>query len=261
VAFPSGKYDNTHAYIRYNGWYNHKVSQTYNNTEHYSLAIGSNASFAFYGNSLTLHYRKYSNFGLMSVMIDGAPAGLIDQYGSPSDTFKTWGWSGTTGYHSVQLTHLTNQFVVLDAITVGLVPTIIPTSTSAAVPTATLTPYPPQSGIHDDISPMIDYTGVWDVAYINGAYNYSEHYSHIVGQTATLQFTGTQVSVRYRRGPLFGSITITIDGGIPVIINQYYKKDGFQQYWTSPVLGAGNHTIVITHNQGGNINLDSIDFQ
>ena len=265
IPFSSGTYDDTSSFIHYFGWKSHRVSSSYKGTETYSAAIGQTAVFSFYGNAFTIHYRKYSSLGVLGVKVDGVQVGAVDQYAPGHVLYQRWYWRGDPGYHTVTLTHTSNTFVVLDAVTIGTVPTLIPTSTPGIPPTPTNTPIAPPAGKYDDTSSSITYDAGWDANYILGDYLNSEHQTKILTKSAVFKFHGSQVIVYFRKSPIMGTMSVVIKDDTDTVVssttvNQYNSRDLFGQTWSSPVFMDGYYTLTLTYQSGYTaINLDAIE--
>jgi hypothetical protein len=104
-------------------------------------------------------------------------------------------------------------------------------------------------------------TGVPDM------FNGTANWSHVAGATATFRFTGTQVALHAVRDVDQGRMTIAVDGGTPVTVDDYAPaRNASGVVWTSPVLAAGPHTLTIVNtgqrnpaSTGINIALDRAD--
>jgi len=120
-------------------------------------------------------------------------------------------------------------------------------------------PNPVLPGTYDDTNANIAYSGSWLRYPRTGNYNNTESYSATVGQSASLSFTGTGVKVIYYKQYNLGVINVSIDGGVPIAINQYAASPQFQQEWNSPILANGNHTLTLTHASGSYVILDAIE--
>ena len=262
-----GTYDERLTKIVYTGtWGNMAITGSYMNTEKYSVLIGSTAQFTFTGENVTVIYRGYpTKFGNMGVKIDGVDAGTINQSTSAQKQQLHW-TSGDlgAGTHTIVLTHLTGTYVTLDGFIVSGPPTATPTATNTftptltRTPTQTLTPLPPVGyGTYDERSTKIVYTGTWGNMAITGSYMNTEKYSVLIGSTAQFTFTGENVSVIFRGYPnTFGNMGVNIDGVDAGTINQSTSMQKQQLHWTSGDLGAGIHTIVLTHLTGTYVTLD-----
>lgn len=126
-------------------------------------------------------------------------------------------------------------------------PTRQPTPTS---PTGTFT--------YDDTDPRLIYTGSWmGDPNITEAYEGTLHISTGLGDSVSFAFTGQKIHLFYQAGPSLGTISITIDGGTPVLINQAQSQTQIKE-WVSDTLSSGTHSILIQHFSGGSVNVDSL---
>ncbi len=264
-----GTYDERSAEIVYSGnWMAQSVSGNYTNTEKYSGLIGSNARFTFTGENISVIYRGYpSAFGQMEVRIDGSVVATINQNTTTQQKQLRWN-SGNlgAGIHTLILTHITGIYVSLDGIIVSGPPTSTPTASNTYTPTKTRTPTPTMtprqpvgSGTYDERSAEIVYTGSWMAQSVSGNYAGTEKYSNVAGSSARFTFTGENVSVIYRGHPsAFGLMEVKIDGTYFATINQSTTSSPYQNRWSSGSLGAGSHTLVLTHMTGIYVSLDGI---
>lgn len=264
-----GTYDDRNSNISYSGtWVAQSVTGNYLNTEKYSKAIGSSARLTFTGENVSVIYRSYPNvFGNMEVQIDGAVAATINQ-NTPKATLQNRWASGNlgAGTHTLTLTHTNGTYVTVDAIIVSGPPTATPTATRTLTATGTKTPtptptaLPPVSiGIYDERNLNVVYGGTWVAQSVSGNYMNTEKYSKVIGSSARMTFTGENVSILYRSYPnVFGTMEVQIDGTVVATINQNTPKVLLQNRWSSGSLGAGVHTITLTHLTGTYVTLDAI---
>ena len=120
-------------------------------------------------------------------------------------------------------------------------------------------PTPVNEGTYENEDSNIIYTGNWTVWNTTSASGSSTRYSNDPAASATLVFSGRQISLLFTRFSSRGSIEITIDGGTPVLLNQYGAALTFQNRWDSPLMDAGTHTVEFSHPGGTKyIDLDAI---
>ncbi len=116
-----------------------------------------------------------------------------------------------------------------------------------------------QANIYENENSNIIYTGNWTIWNDARASGGSTRYSNDPAASATLTFSGRQVSLIFTRYTTRGNIAITIDGGTPVLLNQYGAALSFQNRWDSPLMADGTHTVVFSHPGGTKyIDLDAI---
>lgn len=118
-----------------------------------------------------------------------------------------------------------------------------PTSTSASV--APLSP-----GAYDDVDSRLVYNG-WNATGSSGS---TLHVSSVPGSTVSFRFIGTQVRILYQGGSTLGRIRITIDNSV----SDTEDQSGGDNEWVSDLLSDRTHTVLITHDSGGSVNLDEI---
>ncbi len=262
-----GTYDDRSGDILYTGsWVAQPLTGNYLKTEKYSTLIGSTAQLDFSGEEVSIIYRGYpAILGNLGITIDGVDYGAINQ-NTTTQTLQNQWHSGNLGPgdHTIVLTHLTGTYVTLDGFIISGPPAATPTQTSTLsptntrTPTATFTPRPPVGyGTYDDRSAEVVYGGTWMAQAITGNFLKTEKYSTAIGSTAQFTFTGENITVIYRGYPtLFGNIGIAIDGVDVDTFNQTTSPQTFQKRWSSGDLGAGVHTIVLTHLSGTYVTLD-----
>ena len=79
-----------------------------------------------------------------------------------------------------------------------------------------------------------------------GAYQNVEHYAFVTNTIARFRFNGTQVKIYTVKEAVGGNISYTLDGGPEQIVSNYASNSAGQQLsYSSPVMTAGNHTLVI----------------
>ena len=124
---------------------------------------------------------------------------------------------------------------------------------------AAQSPVPVSPGTYENDEPNIVYTGNWTTWTTANASGGSTRYSNDPAASATLTFTGRQVSLLFTRYTSRGNIQITIDGGTPVLLNQYGSGLTFKNRWDSPLMTTGTHTVKFSHPGGAKyIDLDAI---
>jgi hypothetical protein len=97
-------------------------------------------------------------------------------------------------------------------------------------------------------------------------YDGTANWSYIPGSVAQLHFTGRQVALHAVRDVDQGEMSLSVDGGSPVTIDDYApSRNASGVVWTSPVFASGQHTLTITVQQkdatssGNNIAIDRAD--
>ena len=295
----TGKYDDRSPNLVYSGtWVQQGISSMYSGTETYSTSTGSSVTMRFKGGSITVFYRMHTFFGEVSVAIDGSEVAVINQ----NQAWETRNVSWTSGevdpnaIHTLTLTHISGNFMSMDAVSIndpsqleptepalddptpvpvdptavpstqlpttlpptGVLATIIPTLTSTSVPPTSITAFAVVPGSYDDRYIHIAYQGSWVMQKITGNYSSTESYSNKLSSTAEMTFSGESVTVVFRGHPYFGKLGVNIDGTDVATIDQYTSSVTYQKKWVSTDLGPGVHTIKLTHLSGTYITIDGI---
>lgn len=172
----------------------------------------------------------------------------------PTPAFPTQGIPGiatSTRSSSVSTPLILNTATSASNIARTITVTRSPTSTSTS---GTVVP----ANTYDDTDSRLLYSGSWvSLTNVTEAHQNTLHVSNAIGDSITFSFTGPQIHVFYQAGPSLGAITITIDQlGAPPL-SQAQNETQIKE-WVSDLLPAGTHSIVIAHNSGGSINLDSL---
>jgi hypothetical protein len=97
----------------------------------------------------------------------------------------------------------------------------------------------------DDAATSVTYAGSWGHASGgSGPYNGTNSYSNVSGDTATLSFMGTGVTLHAVTDSSHGIAAVSIDGGTETLVDEYSAtRAGDVSIWTSPRLASGTHTI------------------
>ncbi|CAE6486328.1 unnamed protein product [Rhizoctonia solani] len=97
------------------------------------------------------------------------------------------------------------------------------------------------------------YSSLWERQANKEYYrNSTAHVTNTPGETATLKFQGSEISVYGGVGPAFGTFRVRVDKQDPVVLN---ATTGFTHppltLFTTSGLGDGQHTLTITNLEGG----------
>lgn len=150
--------------------------------------------------------------------------------------------------------------IILTPITPPITTPNTPSLLTPSNPTATLAsaaPPPLNAGTYDDVYPGLIYSGNWvNQTNVSGAYQNTLHVSSTLtspGNSVTFRYIGQEVRLLYQSGASLGVVRVLLDG-TQTLLNQSDSSNEL-------VLGAtsvGTHTVSITHQSGGSVNLDSI---
>jgi hypothetical protein len=135
--------------------------------------------------------------------------------------------------------------IILPSATGNLQQTNTPTSTSVSAPP--LTP-----GTYDDVDSNLVYSppNGWAANNVGGTL----HVSTAPGSTISFRFIGTQLRLRYQGGASLGRMRITVDN-VNATLDQ--SDGGTDWDWPNSLTNV-THTVLITHEGGGAVNLDQI---
>jgi len=115
-------------------------------------------------------------------------------------------------------------------------------------------------GTYDDTDSHFLYSGNWTSQNnVSGAYQNTLHISNTLNtpnNSVTFGFIGRELRLFYQSGPSLGTIRISIDGA-QFDLDQSDNSTQTSE-WVSATLDNGTHTVVISHIDGGSVNLDSI---
>ena len=103
-------------------------------------------------------------------------------------------------------------------------------------------PLPSTTRFEQDNSKLA-YTGSWSHSVTN--YDSEGGYTYVNGTASvTCTFSGTYLSYVTKKGPSYGYVKITLDGGTPVSVDLYNGSTLYQQsVWNTGVLANRNHTV------------------
>jgi hypothetical protein len=145
--------------------------------------------------------------------------------------------------------------------------TLSPTNTGglqSPTPTTTIVDGNTTGTANDEFS----YGANWGVTTgVSDMYAGTANWSYASGATATFTFSGNQVALHAVKDVDQGIMSVSIDGGTPVNVDNYSStRNASGIVWTSPVLAAGTHTLKIVNtgqknsaSSGNNIAIDRAD--
>jgi uncharacterized protein YkwD len=89
----------------------------------------------------------------------------------------------------------------------------------------------------------LGYTGAWSTS--SGSNESGGSYTYVnAPASVTVKFVGTYLAYIAKKGPSYGLVKITLDGGTPVSIDLYNGSTLYQQkIWNTGVLANGSHTV------------------
>ena len=217
----------------------------YQDDVHYATANGSTASLTFTGTGIEVYGEQYTDQGNIGISIDGGAQQVVSTVPSDgarhSDVAVYTSGILAEGTHTIVVTKLSGQYSTLDGF---------------AILTATRI---------NDTASSITYSGF---SYSSGRglgdYQDDVHYATANGSTASLTYTGTGIQVYGEQYTDQGNIGISIDGGAQQVVSTV-PSDGARHsnvaVYTSGILAAGTHTIVVTKLSGQYSTLDGFATQ
>ena len=105
-------------------------------------------------------------------------------------------------------------------------------------------------GTYEENNANITYSGSWTTWNDAKASGGALVFTNVPGASATLTFTGRQIKLVFNKYVNRGNIQVVIDGGAPVLVNQYSTKLSYLDEWASPILAQGTHTVTFSHPGG-----------
>jgi hypothetical protein len=205
-------------------------------TLHTANAKKSTATSTFDGSRFTVVYAKLARSGTLSIIVDGRKVANLNENSRVPSYQQQWSFASVPqGSHTLVFKNAKGKVVNMDAV-------IIHDAAVAAGP-----------GIVEDTdSDYLAYKGYWQPNPDLGA-----TFSATKGDTVTMSFSGTQVTLNYLAARGYGVMQVTIDGK-RTKINQRGSSATPQSVSRVFPLADGAHTLVIKHQSGKQVNLDSL---
>jgi hypothetical protein len=233
------------------------VTDMYDNTANWSFTPGSTAVLHFTGNQVAIHAVKDVDQGQMNISVDGSIPVTVDDYAATRNASGVV-WTSPVldpGTHVAVITVDSTKNPASSGTNIAI--------DRADILSATRVDANATSGTH------FVYTGSgWGVATgIGDMYAGTANYNPTAGAVATLTFTGTKVAIHAVKDVDQGNMTVSVDGGTPVTVDDYAStRLASGVVWTSNTLTSGSHTVTVTvsgthdpSSSGNTIALDSAD--
>ncbi|AZZ56453.1 hypothetical protein [Rathayibacter iranicus] len=242
----AGTYQNGSSFIVTEGtWATLSSSGDSGGSIGYSSSTGATATLRFTGTGVSWVSRLTASSGINEVLIDGVVVATVDRYSATTRFGVTVFSSGAlpAGEHTVTVRRgstrnpaATGATLILDAFVV----------TDGATPVPPPTPSLPSAGTYQNGAAEITTVGTWATLSSAADNGGSISYSSSTGASATLRFTGTQVSWVSRLTPSSGINEVLLDGVVVASVDRYSATNRFARtVWTSAALPAGEHTVTI----------------
>jgi hypothetical protein len=217
-----------------------------------TLVDGASVTIPFNGQNLDVIAAKGPTMGRARISVDGGVPVLVDLYSATLVNQVKVFTSGLlpAGLHTVKITRDVSSpvgsYINLDAVEV----------VGALAGTTRF----------EETNASLLWTGTWTNVY---GYSHSARYIKTTNAAATItvNFNGAKINLIAAKARAYGKAWVTLDGGIPVLVDFYSSYTRYKQVvWTSGPLAAGNHKVIIEWaNQknplatGTTIDLDAVD--
>ncbi len=210
----------------------------YDNGVHDTSTNGDSAALTFTGTGVQVIGEKYSDQGDDEVYLDGVDQGAVSTGASTREAQQVvYSVSGLTpGSHTVKIVKVSGTFTTLDGFEV----------------TRTV----------NDTDPAVTYTGAWTHATGRGDGDYGDdvHYTTGNGDSVSLAFYGTGVSLLTERNSDEGRIAVSLDGADQGTVDASATSRSAQQtVYTVSGLPVGRHTVTFTKSSGTYLLVDRFD--
>ena len=217
------------------------IPDMYAGTARWASGSGQVATFPFVGTGIEVYTVRDTDQGIMTVSIDGGTATQIDNYAS-TRTGSALRWTSPTlasGTHTLRVTVTGQKNGASSGFTTALDKVVY----STAVMTITTIDGTVTSGTN-----RFSYAAGWgSTSGVSDMYQGTANWSSGAGQTATLTIVGTRVALHAVRDTDQGIVSISVDGGTAVQVDDYSStRNASGIVWTSAVLSAGTHTVTIS---------------
>jgi hypothetical protein len=128
----SEEYDDTHPFLKYEGWSQVADASAHDGTLHVSNTVGSTVSFRFTGRQLRLTFQGSGSLGEVSIDIGG----LVFMLDESNETTEWVSADLVYGTYTVTITHATGGSVNIDSIFIPVFNTPTPSATPTPTPTS-----------------------------------------------------------------------------------------------------------------------------
>ncbi|WP_051866561.1 right-handed parallel beta-helix repeat-containing protein [Streptomyces griseus] len=238
----TGWIDDDDTAISYTGSWTANGNRGYGDYEDAVHATGTNgdtASLTFTGTGISVIGEKNTDQGQVEIFIDGTSKGLIDTSATTRQTQAVIYSTGalTAGSHTIQFVKRSGTWATLDGFEV--------------------------TGVHNDTNSSITYTGASWRSYGNrgfGDYKDDVHAATTNGDSVTVTFTGTGISLVTETNSDEGTIAVSLDGASQGTVNaSSTSRQAQQTVYTVSGLPLGRHTLTLTKTGGSWLVVDRFD--
>jgi hypothetical protein len=238
----TGRLDDDDTAIAYTGSWTANGNRglgDYEDAVHATQTNGDAASLTFIGTAVSVIGEKNSDQGQVEIFIDGTSKGLIDTSAATRQSQAVIYSIGglNPGSHSVQFVKRSGTWSTLDGFEV--------------------------TGVYNDADPSVTYTGGSWGYYGNrgfGDYQNDVHATTANGDSVTVAFTGTGISLVTETNSDEGTIGVSLDGASQGTANAASASRQAQQtVYTVSGLPIGRHTLTLTKTGGSWLVVDRFD--
>jgi len=244
----AGTYEETSPAIAYTGtWYSLSSSGASGGAIRYATGTAS-ATLTFTGPEITWYTWNTASAGKVQVYVDGVLKATVDNYRSSTATAVVgYTQSGlSTGTHTIMIKSSGTanaasggKITHLDSFVVGAAPSSSPSATP-----------PPVSangpGVYEESSAAIVYTGSWTALTSSGSSGGAVRYSAGATSSASLTFTGDDITWYTWQSASAGKVQVWLDGALKTTVDNYAASTKTMiRAYTAQDLGPGTHTIMI----------------
>ncbi|MGW2487925.1 hypothetical protein ACWCV9_11955 [Streptomyces sp. NPDC001606] len=206
---------------------------------HATKTDGDTASLTFTGTGVSVIGERNTDQGQAEVFIDGTSRGLVDTHATSRQAqavlYSTGGLS--PGSHTVQFVKRSGTWASLDGFEV--------------------------TGVHNDTDPSLTYTGAsWRYSANRGFGDHQDdvHATTANGDSATVTFTGTGISLVTETNSDEGSLAVSLDGASQGTVNAASASRQAQRtVYSVSDLPRGRHTLTLTKTGGSWLVVDRFD--
>lgn len=215
----------------------------------YILTFDSGTGTADY-DQLKAHRDVAEKYGLMCIKLSDHVYSMLEETGEEfSEYYKDGVHPNDKGYEyyaSVITEYIGNDIIAGEGKEIGEV-----LLKAAVLPEENLSKEPlllDANMVYANELKLIDATG-WDFqqtgfSWLGMRYN-GRIFADSVGEKFTYEFDGTDFGICYGIGPDMGTITCTVDGGEPVVINAYRGNKNPKEGIVAWNLEKGKHTVTV----------------
>ena len=210
-----------------------------NDALHATTVNGDTATLTFTGTGVSVIGEKNTDQGQVEVFIDGTSQGLFDT-SAPTRQVQQSVYSASglpVGSHTIQVVKRSGNFTTVDGFEVA--------------------------GSYNDTAPAIAYAGTsWGYFGSRGLGDYQDdvHAASSNGDSVTVTFTGTGISLITETNTDEGQIAVSLDGASQGTVNANASTRHAQQtLYSASGLAPGRHTLTLTKVTGTFLVIDRFD--